>query len=377
MRFSSERIRQKAHALGFDLVGITPAQPSPTLDAYLAWVEAGMHGSMGYLARPDRIARRRDLNVIVPDTASILLIGRDYRSEDVPDKALNDPLRGRIASYAWGLDYHDILTPRLKQLATWLEQQSQHSLTQRVYVDTGAVLERSHAQQAGLGFIGKNTMLIHSRRGSYFFLGEIITTLEFDDYDTPQRATMCGTCTRCLHACPTDAFPHPYVLDARRCISYHTIENKGWIPRELRASFGNWIFGCDICQEVCPFQRFSLPSQERAFYPPDWQRIAPALADVLALDEAQFLARYGQTPLARPGRERLVRNACIAAGNSQSETLLPALTRCLNDPSAMIRGHAAWALTQLNPQAARPALERLRNDPDEAVAAEARALLEA
>lgn len=377
MRFSSERVRQKAHALGFDLVGITPAQPSPTLDAYVAWVEAGMQGSMGYLARPDRIARRRDLNVIVPKAASILLIGRDYRSIDVPDEILNDPLRGRIASYAWGLDYHDILTPRLKQLATWFTQQSPYSLNQRVYVDTGAVLERSHAQQAGLGFIGKNTMLIHPRRGSYFFLGEIITTLEFDAYDTPQRATMCGSCTRCLRACPTDAFPRPYVLDARRCISYHTIENKGWIPRELRASFSNWIFGCDVCQEVCPFQRFSQRSQEPAFYPPDWQRIAPELADVLVLDEAQFLANYAQTPLARPGRERMVRNACVAAGNSRSETLLPVLTRCLHDSSAMVRGHAAWAMAQINPQAARLPLERMLNDPDESVATEARALLEA
>lgn len=377
MRFSSERIRQEAYALGFDLVGITSAQPSPTLNAYLAWVDAGMHGSMGYLARPDRIARRSDLNVIVPEAASILLIGRDYRSADIPESVLNDLLRGRIASYAWGLDYHEILTPRLKQLATWLEQQSQHSLKQRVYVDTGAVLERSHAQQAGLGFIGKNTLLIHPRRGSYFFLGEIITTLKFDDYDTPQRSSMCGTCTRCLRACPTDAFPRPYVLDARRCISYHTIENKGWIPRTLRASFGNWIFGCDVCQDVCPFQRFSQPSQERAFYPQDWQRIAPALADVLALDETQFRARYGQTPLSRPGRERMVRNACIAAGNSRSESLLPALTHCLHDSSGLVRGHAAWALAQINPQAARPALENLLNDADESVAAEARALLEA
>lgn len=376
MRFSSERIRQEAYALGFDLVGITSAQPSPTLNAYLAWIDAGMHGSMGYLARPDRIARRRDLNVIVPEAASILLIGRDYRSADIPESVLNDPLRGRIASYAWGLDYHEILTPRLKQLATWLEQQSQHSLKQRVYVDTGAVLERSHAQQAGLGFIGKNTLLIHPRRGSYFFLGEIITTLKFD-YDTPQRSSMCGTCTRCLRACPTDAFPRPYVLDARRCISYHTIENKGWIPRTLRASFGNWIFGCDVCQDVCPFQRFSQPSQERAFYPQDWQRIAPALADILALDETQFRARYGQTPLSRPGRERMVRNACIAAGNSRSESLLPALTHCLHDSSGLVRGHAAWALAQINPQAARPALENLLNDADESVAAEARALLEA
>lgn len=347
MVFSAEKAKQKARELGFNLFGLTRAEPSPTLAAYKRWIAQGMHGKMGYIAREDRIIRREDLTNIVPGAESIVMVGLDYRTLNISDKFLNDPMRGRIASYAWGLDYHDILTPRLETLAQWLAYESQTSAEQRVYVDTGAVLERSHAQQAGMGFIGKNTMLIHPRRGSDFFIGEIITTLEFDAYDAPHRPTMCGTCTRCLHACPTDAFPQPHVLDARRCISYHTIENKGVIDRALRAAFGNWIFGCDVCQEVCPFQRFAAPTAERDFYPPDVDRAAPLLSEVLMLDDDAFRARFAGSPLVRIKRERLVRNACIAAGNSHDETLIPHLIQLLYDPSALIRAHAAWGLYQL------------------------------
>jgi epoxyqueuosine reductase len=212
-----------------------------------------MHAEMGYMARPDRVARRRNLNVILPGVRSLVVVVMDY-AQWMPMEVLNDRSRGRIASYAWGLDYHEVMRPRLKQLADWLGQSS------AVYVDTGAILERSHAQQAGLGFIGKNTMLIHPRRGSGFFIGEILTTANLEP-DPPHPATMCGRCTRCLAACPTDAFPAPYVLDARRCISYHTIENKGSIPVELRSAFGNWVYGCDVCQDVCPWQRFSTPTR--------------------------------------------------------------------------------------------------------------------
>jgi epoxyqueuosine reductase len=260
---------------------------------------------------------------------------------------LNDPSRGRIAAYAWGLDYHDILTPRLEQLAAWLRAEAGQDMTHRVYVDTGAVLERSHAQQAGLGFTGKNTMLIQPRRGSTLFLGEILTSLEFDPYDRPHRPTMCGSCTRCLQACPTDAFPEPYVLDARRCISYLTIEHKGTIDPALRPLMGNWVFGCDVCQEVCPFQRFALPSSERRFYPQDIDRAAPRLLDLLALDDDMFHARYYGSPIYRIKRERLVRNACIAAGNWGNPEAAPLLQRLLDDPSTLVQEHAAWALEQI------------------------------
>jgi epoxyqueuosine reductase len=376
MTVSAANIKQKASELGFNLIGLTRAEPSPMLSAYKRWIEQGMHGDMGYMARPDRVIRREDLRQIVPDAQSVIIVGLDYRTLDIPDEILNDPTRGRIANYAWGLDYHDIMQPRLEQFAQWLQSEAQGKIDQKVFVDTGAVLERSHAQQAGMGFIGKNTMLIHPRRGSYFFLGEIITTLELDSYDEPQRETMCGTCTRCLNACPTDAFPQPHVLDARLCISYHTIENKGWIDQSLRSKFGNWVYGCDICQEVCPFQRFSLPTHEKAFFPIDVKRAAPPLIDLLTLDDAAFNARYQGSPIYRIRRQRLVRNACIAAGNSRDPQFIPYLIQLLYDAVPLIRGHAAWGLRRIMRRSAVKQLNELYyREEDEAVRAELEQLL--
>jgi epoxyqueuosine reductase len=344
MALSHNALKAKALELGFNLVGVARAAPSPMLNAYLRWIEAGMHGTMGYMARPDRVARRRDLRLILPGVRSLIIVGLDYRTGAVPEAILNDPARGRFAAYAWGQDYHDVLTPRLEMLAEWLAAISDQAVQHRVYVDTGALVERGHAHEAGLGFIGKNTMLIHPRRGSHFFLGEILTDLEFDAYDRPGQATLCGSCTRCLRACPTDAFPQPHVLDARRCISYLTIEHKGWIGRDLRPLMGNWVFGCDLCQDACPFQRFAPLTRETAFYPPDPNRAVPALIDLLSLDEAAFKARYAGTPIDRIKRERLVRNACVAAGNWGHTAAVEPLTRLLHDASPIIRGHAVWAL---------------------------------
>ncbi|MFP4322278.1 MAG: tRNA epoxyqueuosine(34) reductase QueG [Anaerolineales bacterium] len=344
------QVRAQARALGFNLVGIIPAEPAPTLDAYLRWIDAGMHGTMGYMAREDRQARRRDLNVILPGVRSLILVGLDYADHSVPEKLLRDPLRGRISNYAWGADYHDLMTPRLESLAAWLAERSGDAPAQRVYVDTGAILERAHAHQAGLGFVGKNTMLIHPRRGSYFFLGEILTTLAFDDYDEPARASMCGTCTRCLAACPTDAFPAPYVLDARRCISYLTIELKTAIPPELRPLLGNWVYGCDVCQQVCPFvKRFSAahPTHEDAFRPTDPDTAAPPLRDLLRLTPQDFNARYAGSPIQRIKHARLLRNACVAAGNSGAPELIPQLEPLAKGDDALIAAHARWALERL------------------------------
>jgi epoxyqueuosine reductase len=362
---SGQSVRSRAAELGFNLVGITPALPAPRLDAYFRWLDAAMHGSMGYMARKDRQARRRDLNVILPGVQSMIVVGLDYHALNVPVEILDDPGRGRIAAYAWGLDYHETMTPRLEALAAWLRDVSGRQMAHRVYVDTGAILERSHAQQAGLGFVGKNTMLINPRRGSYFFLGEILTDLVFDDYDQPHRETMCGSCVRCQAACPTNAFPRPYVLDARRCISYLTIEHKGWIARELRPLLGNWVYGCDICQDVCPFTRFATPTAESSLWPVDPDRAAPPLLDLLRLDDDGFRARFGGSAIARIRRERLVRNACIAAGNWGSEQALPALAELLHDPSPLVRGHAAWALARIGGEPARQALSRaLRAESD-------------
>ena len=353
---SAQEVKTRAVEFGFNLVGLTRAEPSPQLSAYFRWIDAGMHGTMGYMARPDRQARRRDLNTILPGALSLVVVGIDYRTR-IPDELLNDPSRGRIASYAWALDYHDVIAPRLEQLARSFNMQA------KVYVDTGAILERSHAHQAGLGFTGKNTMLIHPRRGSYFFLGEIITDAEFDQYDAPKQATMCGTCTRCLTACPTDAFPRPHVLDARRCISYLTIEHKGWVDRDLRSKFGNWVYGCDICQDVCPFQRFAPETTEPAFIPSDLDRAAPPLLNLLSLDEAQFTYRFSGSPIQRIKRDRLVRNACVAAGNWGSEPVVPALERLLDDASPLVRGHAAWALGNIGALSALQAHYNRETDP--------------
>lgn len=356
MTFSTDNLKQKAIKMGFNIVGVIPAAPAPTLNAYFRWIEAGMHGKMGYLSREDRQIRRKDLNVILPGVQSMILVGLDYRTLPIPTEILEDPSRGRFASYAWNMDYHDLMTPRLEMLAEWIKAEARQTTIHKVYVDTGAILERAHAQQAGMGFIGKNTMLIHPRRGSYFFLGEILTDIAFDTYDTPARATMCGNCTRCLVGCPTDAFPEPYVLDARRCISYLTIENKSWIERELRPMMGNWVYGCDICQEVCPWQRFSVPTAEQQFYPADISHAATPLIDLLMLDDAQFKARYAGSPVYRIKRARLVRNACIAAGNSGDEALVPTLTHLLEDESTLVRGHAPWAAKQLMGDDAIPVL---------------------
>jgi epoxyqueuosine reductase len=353
---SAQRLKDRAVALGFNLIGLTPAAPSPHLLAYLRWLEAGQHAEMDYMERPDRVARRRDLRVILPSVRSLVIAGLDYHTLHIPPQALDDPGRGRIAAYAWGQDYHRLMLPRLKELAEWMRAESRVEAQSRAYVDTGAVLERSHAQQAGLGFTGKNTMLIHPRRGSDFFLGEVLTEAEFDRYDQPQREGLCGRCTRCLNACPTQAFPQAYVLDANRCISYLTIEHRGWIERDLREKLGNWVFGCDICQAVCPWQRFAVETRESAFFPIDLDRAAPPLEQLLGLTPAGFGSRYGGSALERAGRDQLVRNACLAAANGEQTDLAPLLAGLLDDASPIVRGHAAWALGKVAGQGAREAI---------------------
>ena len=342
---SAPQVKNKALVLGFNLIGLTPARPAPHLHAYFRWIESHQHGAMSYMAREDRQARRRDLNVMLPNAKSLIIVGLDYHTLKLPDQLLNDPTRGRIAAYAWGQDYHDVMLPRLKELAEWL--QGAGTVRWKAYVDTGAILERDHAQQAGLGFIGKNTMLIHPRRGSDFFLGEIISDEEFDEYDEPGRETMCGSCTRCLAACPTNAFPQPYVLDARRCISYLTIEHTGEVDEALRPLMGNWVFGCDLCQTACPWNRFAVQTHATAFFPITPERAAPLLSDLLTLDDARFTAQFGGSPIERIGRAQLARNAALAAGNSGLAEFLPLLERLQHDDSALVRDHARWAMARL------------------------------
>ena len=382
-------LKTRAATLGFNRVGVIPAAPARRLDAYLAWLAAGRHGEMGYLARPDRVARRRDLDVVLPGVRSLVVVGLDYATAPPPADLIADPGRGRFSNYAWGVDYHEVMTPRLEALGEWLAKRAGQqweggaAVRSRAYVDTGALLERDHGETAGLGFTGKNTLLIDPRHGSWFFLGVLLTTLALD-YDSALSPTLsqgarepiplpmggdsggsareastmpsCGRCRRCLDACPTAAFPAPYVLDARRCISYLTIELKGWIPAELRPLMGNWVYGCDVCQAVCPFNRFAAPTTEAAFRPASWDAVAPPLLDLLALDEATFARRFAISPVRRIGRARLVRNACVAAGNWGSAAAVPALVALLADVAPLVRGHAAWALRRIGGEVAHAAL---------------------
>jgi len=368
----TQALRNEAITLGFNRVGVIPAGPARRLDAYMRWIGEGMHGEMGYMARPDRIIRRQDPGVILPGVRSVVVVGLDYATAELPPHIAGDPSRGRISNYAWGVDYHDIMTPRLEALAAWLrERLGADEVSSRVYVDTGAILERDHGETAGLGFTGKNTLLIDPRRGSWFFLGTLLTTAALAHDPPPdERPSLpgCGSCTRCLTACPTAAFPQPYVLDARRCISYLSIELKGWIPRELRPLMGNWVYGCDVCQEVCPFNRFAQPTAEPTFYPVDWDTAAPPLLDLLALDETAFANRFAGSPIKRIKRGRLVRNACVAAGNWGDPAAVPSLVALLEDAEPLVRGHAGWALHRIGGEAAHAALSvALETETDDAV----------
>ncbi len=375
----TESLKRQAIALGFNRVGVIPAGPARRLDAYLRRIADGMHGEMGYMARPDRVERRRDPGIILPGVRSFVVVGLDYYTAELPPALAADPSRGRISNYAWGVDYHDVMTPRLEALAGWLRAQpGAGEIASRVYVDTGAILERDHGETAGLGFTGKNTLLIDPRRGSWFFLGILMTTQRLD-YDPPPEARpespSCGSCSRCLSACPTAAFPEPYVLDARRCISYLTIELKGWIPLELRPLMGNWVYGCDVCQVVCPFNRFARPVGEELFRAVDWDTAAPPLLDLLALDDESFARRFAGSPIKRIKRSRLVRNACVAAGNWGSPEAVVPLAGLLDDADPLVRGHAAWALGRIGGEAARSALAAaLAAETDEAVRREIAAM---
>jgi epoxyqueuosine reductase len=352
-----------------------------TTGHYRAWLAAGYHGEMGYLARPDAVAKRDALDRVLSGVRCVLTVGINYHTMRLPPKLRDDPSRGIIASYAWGEDYHNVLVPRLRQLAEFVESKLGEPVVSRAYVDTGPVLERELAARAGLGFVGKNTNLIDPRLGSWLFLGELLLAVDIgppgavravlarDVHNDSshglaqllERGT-CGRCTRCLDACPTEAFVAPYLLDARRCISYLTIELKGPIPRHLRPLMGNRIFGCDICQEVCPWnRRFAQPTAEPAFQPRQGS-IAPPLLELIGLDKAcrgtahDFGQRFRNSPVERAKRRGLLRNAAVALGNWGDPTAVPALARALHDPEPLIRGHAAWALGRIGTQPGRDAL---------------------
>jgi epoxyqueuosine reductase len=353
----SEEIAAQARRLGFDRVGIAPAAPAATAAAYRAWLAAGYHGEMAYLARPDAVAKREDVTRILPGVRTVVAVAMVHHTAPLPPGYRDDPARGVVASYAWGDDYHDVLLPRLRELVAWIEAAIGQPVAHRTYVDTGPLLERELAACARLGFVGKNTNLIHPRRGSWLLLGELLLAVELPPLEPELEVGTCGRCTRCLDACPTGALVAPYVLDARRCIAYLTIERKGPIPRDLRPTLGNRIFGCDICQEVCPWnRRYARPTTEPAFQPRP-EAMAPRLLDLIELDDEAFRRRFRGSPIRRAKRRGLLRNVAVALGNGRDPAAVPALTRALHDPEPLVRGHAAWALGRIATEPARDALE--------------------
>jgi epoxyqueuosine reductase len=328
-------IKAAARELGFEPLGVCPAVEPTGLARFRQWLAAGYGGEMEYLSsRADAYAHPRH---VLDRARSVVMMALNYRTVEPGAPQAG---RGRVSRYAWGADYHDVIRARLGQLADTLRQTVPQARVHAV-VDTAPLLERDFAQLAGLGWIGKNTLLLNKQAGSWFFLGALVTDQELE-YDSQQATDHCGTCRACLDACPTHAFVDAYVLDARACISYLTIEARGPIPRELRPKLGDWLFGCDICQEVCPWNHKVAPVDDVAFQPRGATTLE--LAELFELDEAAFRARFLGTPLWRPKRRGLLRNAAIVLGNQADPAGLGALVRGLNDEESLVRGASAWAL---------------------------------
>jgi epoxyqueuosine reductase len=351
-------IKNEALSLGFTISGVTlPARPQ-TILAYERWLAAGRHAGMAYLATERARQRRADPQVVLPAARSILAVGIRYPN---PIEAPDPPpgiTAGRVAAYAWGDDYHEVIPPRLEQLIRLLEGVSGRPIHWRGYTDTGPILERDLSQQAGLGWIGKNTCLIDPQKGSYFLLAEALTDLDLEP-DEPINMDHCGTCTRCIDACPTGCILPDRTIDANRCISYLTIENKGEIRSDLRPQISEWVFGCDICQIVCPWNiRFAEAVSEPAFHPrSDVPR--PILVEELELSPQAFNQKFKNSPVQRTKRRGYLRNVAVALGNARDPATIPALKKALQtEIEPLVRSHVAWALGQMRSRLAHAALEK-------------------
>jgi epoxyqueuosine reductase len=346
-----DRLKQAAHDLGFELAGIAPAAPADGFDRLRDWLDHGYAGAMSYMNR--HAEARRHPSAVLPEVRSVVMVGMNYkpgvRSQGsgpdsclTPDSCLLTP--GKVARYARGEDYHDVLRRGLNRLLEWVQGEVP-GCRGRGVVDTAPLLERDFARRAGLGWFGKNTMLLNKRLGSYFFLGALLLDLELRP-DAVHETSHCGTCTACLDACPTGAFNGPGWLDSRRCISYLTIELRGPVPEELREPLGDWLFGCDVCQEVCPWNRKAPAGTEPALAArPDLEVVDPA--ELLGLSEEEFRRRFRGTALLRAKRRGLLRNAAIVLGNRGERAALPALEKALADPEPLVREAAQWAIKQI------------------------------
>jgi epoxyqueuosine reductase len=344
----SAAVRERARRLGFDAVGFAvPDLPRARQSAYRRYIALGRHGDMAWLGRDPE--RRQSPRGLWPEVETVIVFGVNYGPDDEPLAALARRDRGAISVYARHRDYHDLLKGRLKQLASWMH--AVFGAQVKVFVDTAPVLEKPLAERAGIGWQGKHSNLVSRRFGSWLFLGEIFTDLRIAP-DPPER-DHCGSCRACLDVCPTAAFPAPYQLDARRCISYLTIEHKGHIPREFREPIGNRIYGCDDCLSVCPWNKFARTASEARLLAREDLR-APRLADLVRLDDAGFRRRFSGSPIKRTGRDRFVRNVLIAIGNSGAPELASLVEERLEDASPLVRAMAVWALSRLlEPEALR------------------------
>lgn len=337
----AQAVKNEAYRLGFSLVGVTTPEPPPHWPAFEYWLSLGRNGSMDYLI--DR--RRADPRRVLPECQSILVLAVRYPKPETAKHATNEFPAGRIASYAWGQDYHLFLPARLKLLTSFIEKETGSSVKNRCYTDTGPVLERDLAQRAGLGWIGKNTCLINPKSGSYFLLAEILLGIELEP-DAPFTADRCGKCTRCMDACPTGCILPDRMIDARLCISYLTIENKKEIPLVLRPQLGKWVFGCDICQQVCPWNRFASLEYDPSFIPrPDLMH--PDLIPELSLSPAEFNQKFKGSPVLRSKRRGYLRNVAVALGNSGDQAAEQALLMATQSKEPMVQEHATWALMKI------------------------------
>ena len=334
----TRKVKQEANRLGFPLVGVTSPDPPDHLDSFQDWLSKGYHASMDWIATERSLEKRSDPRAILPECKSILVLGSPYPA---PKGNLKG---GNIASYALNQDYHQVLPEKLKCLVDFLEEKVGHPVPNRWYTDTGPILERELAMRAGLGWIGKNTTLINKENGSYFFLAEILLGIELLT-DSPITESFCGSCTRCLDTCPTGALREPYTLDANRCISYLTIEHKKEIPLDLRPLMGDWIYGCDICQIVCPWNK---PGAEAQYIleelQPRTELLDVNLVSELDLSQEEFSTRYKGSPVKRAKRRGYLRNVAVVLGNLKDPAGLPVLATALEDLEPLIRSHAAWAL---------------------------------
>ena len=339
-----EAIRVKATELGFSACGFARADAADAAGVDLrSWIEAGHHGTMGWIE--DRAHHRVSAQALWPEARSAIALGMSYAPASDPLALEGQPERGRISVYAQGGDYHKTVKKALKALGRWLAGEAECEL--KVFVDTAPVMEKPLAQAAGIGWQGKHTNLVSREHGSWLFLGVILTSLELEPDAPADHGQHCGTCSRCLDACPTNAFDGPHRIDARKCISYLTIEHDGSIPDEFRSAMGNRIYGCDDCLAVCPWNRFADAAAANRAFLPRAELAAPRLADLLALDDASFREMFSGSPIKRIGVKRMIRNCLVAAGNSGDAALEPSVRAHLDDTDPVIAEAAEWALAQL------------------------------